>query len=514
MTTFYYPYRMTLTDPVIITELAGDPNSASTRDFIPGSAVRGVVARDLAGSDKFDEYILSGRVRYLNAYPEVSESRSIPTPLCWVKTKYSAPAGEADHIDLSADGEWPGEQLEAAGFRYSGLSSVAARLGRNTDVEVAMHHVRDRKAGGPGTGEVGTLFQYEAIREDQVFRGAIAVDADTAQEADAEFENIKDCLSLCSLGRSAETEYGGHPVVELQPREEREPGSGLGLPEGVAAGKKLLCLLTSAYAGANPHTGQSDPSAIATELESKLGVKVTSRFWAFCLEGGFNARWGLPLPQERCLKAGSVLVLTAERQLSAADLAQIEASGLGGRRAEGFGRVAFVDAASLSRDFTIEPDGNNPADEETCVCVSEDAVLAGLQRRLLRSALEEQLRFRAATHARAASGLPSPSLISGFRQALRDASLQQFSDRVSHFEKKVRDWKVDGKPLQQWAVVAPDKLREWLNGLQLGGVIQSHSLDGTTDLSRLTAEDMEDLRRVYLEEALALMARKARGNRE
>ncbi len=511
MSTFYCPYRMTLTDPLIITELAGDPNSAATRQFIPGSAVRGVVARELAASSEFDEYILSGSVRYLNAYPEIREQRSLPAPLSWVTPKY--PQTRDQHYDLALwEEDWPDEQLERAALPFTNWSAPD-KLGARPRVELAMHHVRDRKAGGPGTGEVGTLFQYEAIEEDQAFRGIIAVDADSEDAAKDKVTRLK-ALSLCSLGRSAETEYGGHPVVEWLPVEARELPVTSNLPETVAKGGRLLCVLTSAYAGTHPGTGQSDPAAIVAELETALKVSVTGRFWGFCVEGGFNAKWGLPLPQERCLQAGSVLVLEAREALTGRELMAVEASGLGRRRAEGFGRVVFVNPAGLSSMFQFKEPDREDQGAGGAPGIAGNPVLEDLQRRLLRSALEEQLRFRAAKHAAGVPRLPSSSLISGFRQALRDATLDEFASRVVHFRKKIQDYTVDGKSLEKWAVVPQDELKEWVEGLGLSGVIQSHSLEATTDTSSLTPDDLDFLRRAYLDEALALMARKARGNRD
>lgn len=512
MTTFYYPYRLTLTDPLIITELAGDPNSAATRHFIPGSAVRGVVARELAGSTDFDGFILSGSVRYLNAYPQIDGRRSLPTPLSWVRPKH--PEGKDQHYDLSLwDEDWPDEQLEKAAFPFANWSS-SDKLGLQPIVELAMHHVRDRKAGGPGTGAVGTLFQYEAIEEDQAFRGIIAVDADSFEDADTTIDRIRDHFSMCSLGRSAETEYGGHPVVEWLKPEDRELSAPLTSTDEFEKNDRLLCVLTSAYAGTNANTGQSDPAAIVAELETRLPVSVTGEFWGFCVEGGFNARWGLPLPQERCLQPGSVLVLEAKQSLRGDALMAVEASGLGRRRAEGFGRVVFVKPDGLSSRLNLKEEDRVGRATDGALQIAANPMLEDLQRRLLLSGLEEQIRFRAASHAAGASGLPSPSLISGFRQALRDATPEEFGARVAHFRKKVQECKVCGKSLDEWAVVPQLQPEQWIRSLKLDDVIQSHSLDGTAGISSLRPGDLVSLRRAYLDEALALMARKARSNRD
>ena len=85
----YLFYRLTLQSPLIVTSRQGDPNSAATQLFIPGSSIRGVVAGRLlnAGtgpeSEEFRRLVLSGEVRYLNAYLEIEGERSLPVPLSW-----------------------------------------------------------------------------------------------------------------------------------------------------------------------------------------------------------------------------------------------------------------------------------------------------------------------------------------------------------------------------------------------------------------------------------------------
>ena len=86
-------YRLTLQEPVLATALDGEPNSAVSYDYIPGSMIRGLVAAaltrptvDLAMTER--ELLFSGEVRYLHAYPARQNSlRSLPAPHSWRKNK-------------------------------------------------------------------------------------------------------------------------------------------------------------------------------------------------------------------------------------------------------------------------------------------------------------------------------------------------------------------------------------------------------------------------------------------
>src|SRR5207248_423079 len=89
----YLHYTLTLRSPVIVSTLSGDPNSAATQPFIPGSAIRGAVAARLIAQGKngdsaeFRDLVLSGAVRYLHAYPRIAGARGLPTPSSWRRQK-------------------------------------------------------------------------------------------------------------------------------------------------------------------------------------------------------------------------------------------------------------------------------------------------------------------------------------------------------------------------------------------------------------------------------------------
>src|ERR1700722_18309618 len=104
MTTRYLPYTLELRSPLLATTSGSDPNSAASLSWVPGSSLRGAVARRLGGDrhPDFAEMVLDGSVRYLNAYP-VSRTgeaepgpaiRTLPVPLSLREAKY--PATPAD----------------------------------------------------------------------------------------------------------------------------------------------------------------------------------------------------------------------------------------------------------------------------------------------------------------------------------------------------------------------------------------------------------------------------------
>ncbi|MDX2163377.1 MAG: CRISPR-associated RAMP protein Csx10, partial [bacterium] len=110
MKTLYYHLR--LLQPALVTALEGDPNSAVAFDYIPGSVIRGMMiglftrhngVQELDASDTAKRRtFFSDNVQYLNAYPVVNGTRTLPVPKSWhVQKGESAPiydfAWEVNH---------------------------------------------------------------------------------------------------------------------------------------------------------------------------------------------------------------------------------------------------------------------------------------------------------------------------------------------------------------------------------------------------------------------------------
>jgi CRISPR-associated protein Csx10 len=80
--------------------------------------------------------------------------------------------------------------------------------------------------------------------------------------------------------------------------------------------------------------------AISRKVGSELRIHPERRsYLGHTTVGGFNRKWGLPLPQLTALAMGSVLVLTGE--LTPEKIQLLELEGIGEHRIDGFGRLAI-----------------------------------------------------------------------------------------------------------------------------------------------------------------------------
>ncbi len=431
----FLPYQLTLRAPALVTALSGDPNSAATQPFIPGGAIRGAVAGRLLAqhvdpdSEDFRRLILSGDVCYLHAYPEVNETRALPLPQSWRGIKnnpgmvrdLAAWTGDVEGPPDAPEASWPPEALTGPPGPFV-APAAGPRIVATPRMDARLHQQRDRVRGRPGPeGTQGTIFAYEFLQANQDFRGVIAF-SDTALDK-GEDGRLRDLLRKPILvGRSRRAGYGGEAVLtfgELQSAEYENLADGL--HSDVKKDQALRLLFVSAYIGRHPETGQVDPSAVDHELARRLeGLALRGRRWSFEVVGGFNRKWRLELPQSLAVSAGSVLMLEAERDIELNELRDLEQTSLGERRAEGFGRIAFLRAADEAC-LTVKPYEFPSAAAQISPSSSEDS-LSFLEERILLSAVRKELDRVAAEKASTAQKLPTNSLIGRLRNRLRSVS--------------------------------------------------------------------------------------------
>ena len=104
----YLSFDITVEEPAMFAQLEGEPNSAVSYDFIPGSAIRGLfISSWMQRNGTFDAtdkvvngLFFSDNNLYLNAYPLIDGRRSLPAPMSWQKDKYPNADTENKVIDV------------------------------------------------------------------------------------------------------------------------------------------------------------------------------------------------------------------------------------------------------------------------------------------------------------------------------------------------------------------------------------------------------------------------------
>lgn len=144
--------------------------------------------------------------------------------------------------------------------------------------------------------------------------------------------------------------------------------------EAIAAGTQfVITLLSDAIL-------RSEDGSLHTDLSRALqamawAVTPVRTFAKIVAVGGFNRKWGLPLPQTWAVRAGSVFVMQATSKIAKQQVDDILTNGLGERRVDGFGRLAIDWQAngSLTQVRAGKP-GHPPAKDAQA---AQPAVLSG-----------------------------------------------------------------------------------------------------------------------------------------
>jgi CRISPR-associated protein Csx10 len=313
--------------PILATSFQGDPNSDVSYPYIPGSMIRGaLIGRYLSKNGLHGDILADANVRrlffdgttcYLNAYlNSQTGKRTFPTLLSWRKEKgdeltedkplvaYDFSIGKPDDGSLEnpkavSEGFWAEEEGCVK------LYSIARRIN--------IHHSRDRSKGR-ATETEGEIFRYDAIDAGQTFQGVILCDSADRQIL-IELLEPQDIW----LGGSRSAGYGHVEIIEVKTEDEKWQEIDICPEQRTHENRLKITLLSdlllrdvSGQPVAAPPT-----QLIADILGIPLGEPINT-YMDSTLIGGFNRKWGLPLPQVPAVRAGSVFVyegtgITAEQ---------------------------------------------------------------------------------------------------------------------------------------------------------------------------------------------------------
>jgi len=418
----FIPIAFQLDAPAIFSTLGGDPNSAMTYPYIPGSALRGALAQVWLQNNAFDNetfpnLFLNDNVRFLNAYPTIDETRSAPVPCSWRKAKNVPVPGEDQFkvCDATVAGANNLKDFVRISEQFFSIESSTKKV-FNTALQASVHNQRDPEKGKAWKDNHekthGAVFTYEAIRGGQCFMGMLQV---KEPEAGSSLAALLGSATL-RLGRSRSAKYGASAKTTVREPREQEwallPSSRV--PATIPKDSEFLLLLTSPYLGRNPATGQADPGWLLSELRERFqNADCTNAVLEVETIGGFNRKWGLELPQFPAVAAGSTLLLKAKADIS--DWQATENDGLGERRNEGFGRFVLLPAGT-QEPFTVKllP----PARVEMPTSPPTER-LKGMQQELLLQKARPRLQVRAEEMTRSAKNIPPNSLLGRLRTAVR-----------------------------------------------------------------------------------------------
>ena len=341
MKTIYY--RITLHEPTILTQIEGEPNSAVSYDFIPGSVLRGIVISMYGelnlNAKTVKRLFFSNKTRFLNAYPVINDKRSLPVPISWRKAKY----GDANTIyDEALSQKQTDEKMSPVrGFVITD-NDIAYIYQPKRVLNVHMQRARKN-------ADEQLVYRYDALAPQQTFEAMIYCQDDDVDMLTSLLHN-----KHAHIGRARSAGYGKVSIHSINKDDTSWITETMPQPKS----DMIITLLSDVIV--RDANGQYSPTLSAfmdamknREMKCELHPEATHQnknshddsvirtihAIQTTLIGGFNRKWGLPLPQTPALKRGSVIhLINVDWDNEHFD--KIIEGGIGERCNEGFGQIA------------------------------------------------------------------------------------------------------------------------------------------------------------------------------
>lgn len=490
-------FTLSLQEPVLANSLNGEPNSANSLYYIPGGLIRGAAVNAYGGKkdandDTFRRLFLNGKTRFLNAYPLSKDGkRTHPTPLKFKKPKYFD-ASEYSSIEggkiLALEEEW----------------------------QINVHTQRDAKLGH-ATTEAGAVYRYIALPAGMTLQGAVIT------ESNEDAETLKTLLNNKSLllGKARTAGYG-HAVLNTDP---------LGDWQKFASTTTDIFTITLLSPTIVRDEYGQPTLDISHALKTRLGLDALTIEEASQkseVVGGFNRTWGLPLPQVTALAAGSYFKI--EANVDAKKLQALQETGIGERRAEGFGWVAVnLELPESVEDsawktislFTAQKSGGKSK-------LGENATAKLMVKRLAKRELDQAVIHAAREMAEEYKGNVPNSQLSRWRVITRDV-LEKRGENDKRDISRLQKFMEESKGKAGWQKMerarvkvhsATPRLTEWIEDLlkqpdelqkALGEATKTSFSLGTNAFA-LTENTNVEYRLRLLDAVLAVMAKKNGGS--
>ncbi len=347
----YLYYRLQLEAPLTVGDLHGNrgqeerKNHSDTRNYLPGTAVRGFVMSRLAAEKPewfaaHRQELLSSRVRFFNALPRFEDVSVLPTPCGFYEDK--AQTRLYHKLD---DKVKPGDKEAKLGafcvLRNKEICSGSPPLTKT---------LRIRR------GEEKQVFTTMALAPGTILEGYIQLaDASLVPTIAATFSEF------ISLGADRFAGSGLSKVLKLEGVCEPH-WAAMSITAGQAIPKEFDMLLLS------PMAMCKDGELVGIDeeqLADRLGVEtveISGCATTLTELHGFNRTWGCETPMTPMYGIGSLFRLNCASVPDVEKLRAVEHSGLGLYTAEGFGRVLFINARKeiSKKSRLLDPAAKNP----------------------------------------------------------------------------------------------------------------------------------------------------------
>lgn len=338
-------YNITTLAPITFAEKSGDYVLFATKRYVPGSAVRGALAtsyikehklEDAHLDDTFNELFLSGKVRFLPAYPKCA---GINKEACVIPLSLMASKDGKSIKDFAWDNTPIPGYKKLSGFTV--IDHAEQKLYEtSTNIQIEFHMSRCSEGErSTGSSKVGNVYNYEYLEPYQEFIGSIIVDDINKELVDSLLPMLNEKLHL---GRSKNTQYGTCKFSVLD----------MGRVDDVIINdtEKVYLYAHTSYI---PFKDWQRVDVIAQDLEEELNAALNERGIAGTVQvvkekvyavveaiDGYVGVWNMKRERKNAIAAGSLIGIKLKDfdDEAKACLQEILYTGMGDRTVEGFGQ--------------------------------------------------------------------------------------------------------------------------------------------------------------------------------
>lgn len=382
-------------------------NVTETLDYVPGTLLLPYVTRTLQalGYDACQRAVASGMLQILPATIDVHGQRGLPVPLVLFQPKgkkgFDTPGTLVNRLRQPLPSD---TQNKAVGQGYIGAWGHPGLPPYRTVPQVLLTHNTVEDAVQRPTSDVGGVYSREAIAAGTQLHTELRLHPEVAQAlADCHTDWWQQLGGECRLGVSRKDDYG---LVQIEvhgpPSSAAHIWQGKG-EETTPSDRLTVWLLSDVLLRDAALRPTVDSTHLAHVLGERLGVTLTALTPAEGCLGellhthrveSWHTRWGQPRPSLIATAAGSCAVFQVTGTLDPARLREVEMSGIGERRGEGYGQVC-LNAALLTSALQDWPVAASPEQRQDAIPAAltraEDAEVYQYAQRLELAAWREAL---------------------------------------------------------------------------------------------------------------------------
>ncbi len=343
-------------------------NVVESLDYIPGRYFLGHIHKALGGKLDVSQAIADGNLVITNATISFNSEAGRPTPFCLFGEKLDGGLSKGKRVYNRFQEPEPkdeqGKEIQTKGERsgYVGkFDDSYLPAYKTVSLEIFTHNTINDEVQRPTTDVGGGVYSYQAIPAATTLIAELRLPQSLKVHLDRQSSNWwHDLNGNLRIGQSKKDQYGSVEVTAKGPSP--SPSEKVDVDKDNLLYVWFLSDVLLRDERLNPTT---DPAVFKRALEKALDLpegslkeRAEENLLSLMMKSrrteSWQVRWGLPRPSMLGWMAGSCIVYQVQGEIKPEKLAELEAKGIGDRRAEGYGQICFNDPLLMSELSHLE----------------------------------------------------------------------------------------------------------------------------------------------------------------